>query len=451
MKSDNYLIEETHGWKQLANGYLNKTPIFQFVLVSLIFPLWGAAASLNDILITQFKSVFTLNDASTAFVQSAFYGGYFLIAIPASIVIKKQSYKFAIMMGLIFYVIGCGMFFPASQVATYTMFLAAIFAIAVGLSFLETSCDTYSSMIGSKKYANLRLNISQTLVPLGDIAGIILGKYLIFGSVGNLSETMSHMHGEARIAYGEKMLQLTLQPYKYILFILVAMLIILAITPMPKCKAVSLKKEINSQPSLRETFKHLVKNNRFKKGVLAQFIYVGMQTTVWSFTIRLALDLNHQITDSYASTFMVYSYISWFIGKLCANYFLNKYSVTKVLTIYSGLGTITLILTTIIPSMFAVWMAIFTSFFFGPEWPTIYAHTLDTVTDKRFTETAGAFIVMAIVGGAVVPAIQGYVSDITGSMQFSFIVPTICYVLVTIYFFFEYKYDLKHPQQITES
>ncbi|KRM81416.1 fucose permease [Liquorilactobacillus vini DSM 20605] len=101
--------------------------------------------------------------------------------------------------------------------------------------------------------------------------------------------------------------------------------------------------------------------------------------------------------------------------------------------------------------MFAVWMAIFTSFFFGPEWPTIYAHTLDTVTDKRFTETAGAFIVMAIVGGAVVPAIQGYVSDITGSMQFSFIVPTICYVLVTIYFFFEYKYDLKHPQQITES
>lgn len=241
MNNENHVVEEKRGWKQLADGYLDRTPIFQFILVSLIFPLWGAAASLNDILITQFKSVFTLNDASTAFVQSAFYGGYFLIAIPASIVIKKKSYKFAIMMGLIFYILGCGMFFPASRVATYTMFLAAIFAIAVGLSFLETSCDTYSSMLGPKKHANIRLNISQTLVPLGDMAGIILGKYLIFGSVGNLSETMSHMHGAERIAYGEKMLQLTLQPYKYILFILILILLILALTPMPKSKAVSLK------------------------------------------------------------------------------------------------------------------------------------------------------------------------------------------------------------------
>lgn len=184
---------------------------------------------------------------------------------------------------------------------------------------------------------------------------------------------------------------------------------------------------------------------------MAQFIYVGMQTTVWSFTIRLALDLNHSITDSDASTFMIYSYIAWFIGKLCANFLMNRFSLTKVLTIYSALGTVTLILTTFIPSMFAVWMAICTSFFFGPEWPTIYAHTLDTVEDKRFTETAGAFIVMAIVGGAVVPAIQGVVSDLTSSMQFSFIVPTICYVMVTIYFLFEYRYDLKHPELISEN
>ncbi|KRL41133.1 L-fucose:H+ symporter permease [Liquorilactobacillus nagelii] len=451
MNNENHVVEEKRGWKQLADGYLDRTPIFQFILVSLIFPLWGAAASLNDILITQFKSVFTLNDASTAFVQSAFYGGYFLIAIPASIVIKKKSYKFAIMMGLIFYILGCGMFFPASRVATYTMFLAAIFAIAVGLSFLETSCDTYSSMLGPKKHANIRLNISQTLVPLGDMAGIILGKYLIFGSVGNLSETMSHMHGAERIAYGEKMLQLTLQPYKYILFILILILLILALTPMPKSKAVSLKSQTGDQPSLLETFKYLIKNSRFKKGVMAQFIYVGMQTTVWSFTIRLALDLNHSITDSDASTFMIYSYIAWFIGKLCANFLMNRFSLTKVLTIYSALGTVTLILTTFIPSMFAVWMAICTSFFFGPEWPTIYAHTLDTVEDKRFTETAGAFIVMAIVGGAVVPAIQGVVSDLTSSMQFSFIVPTICYVMVTIYFLFEYRYDLKHPELISEN
>ncbi|WP_143807066.1 MFS transporter, partial [Oenococcus oeni] len=121
---------------------------------------------------------------------------------------------------------------------------------------------------------------------------------------------------------------------------------------------------------------------------------------------------------------------------------MNRFSVTKVLTVFSALGTIALLITTTVTNMTAVYAAIATSFFFGPEWPTIYAHTLDKVEDKRFTETAGAFIVMAIVGGAVIPAIQGLVSDISGSMQLSFIVPTICYVIVTTYFYFEHRLDI---------
>ena len=168
--------ENGQSWVQLSDGYLSRTPMFQFVILCLIFPLWGAAASLNDILITQFKTVFTLNDTATAFVQSAFYGGYFLMAIPASILIKKTSYKLAILIGLLFYIIGCGMFFPASHVATYSMFLVAIFAIAIGLSFLETSCDTYATMFGPKETANKRLNVANVLIPLGDIMGIVLGK-----------------------------------------------------------------------------------------------------------------------------------------------------------------------------------------------------------------------------------------------------------------------------------
>ncbi len=147
---------------QMPDGYLNKTPLFQFILLSCLFPLWGCAAALNDILITQFKSVFSLSNFASALVQSAFYGGYFLIAIPASLVIKKTSYKVAILIGLTLYIGGCTLFFPASHMATYTMFLAAIFAIAIGLSFLETAANTYSSMIGPKAYATLRLNISQT-------------------------------------------------------------------------------------------------------------------------------------------------------------------------------------------------------------------------------------------------------------------------------------------------
>ncbi|WP_434700629.1 hypothetical protein [Trueperella pyogenes] len=121
--------------RQMPDGYLSKTPMFQYILVSICFPMWGAAASLNDILITQFKTIFTLSDFASAFVQSAFYGGYFLLAIPASRIIRKWSYKSGILIGLCFYIIGCTMFFPASHMATYSVFLAALFAIATGLFF----------------------------------------------------------------------------------------------------------------------------------------------------------------------------------------------------------------------------------------------------------------------------------------------------------------------------
>lgn len=335
------------------------------------------------------------------------------------------------------------------------MFLVAIFAIAVGLSFLETSCDTYSSMLGPKQYATIRLNFSQTLVPLGDIAGILLGKYLIFGSVGNLSEKMSTMHGAARLAYGEQMLQMTLRPYKYILIVLLVMLVIFALVPMPRAKATaetSVDSEVTEEekPSLRETVAYLWHNKNFKKGVFTQLIYAGLQTTVWSFTIRLALNLNHNITDSAASTFMIYSYVAWFVGKLVANFFMSRFSITGTLTGFSLLGVVSLIVTFTVPNMTAVYAAIMTSFFFGPEWPTIYTHTLDQVKEKKYTETAGAFIVMALIGGAIVPALQGVVSDLTGSMQFSFIVPALCYLYITVYFFLEYRFEKKHPEDLQE-
>ncbi len=185
------------------------------------------------------------------------------------------------------------------------------------------------------------------------------------------------------------------------------------------------------------------------KGVGAQFIYAGMQTTVWSFTIRLALELNHHITDSAASTFMVYSYIAWFVGKLVANFFMSRFSITGTLTAFSFLGIVSLVITFTVPSMIAVYAAIMTSFFFGPEWPTIYTRTLDAVTEKKYTETAGAIIVMSLIGGAIIPAIQGLVSDAT-TLQFSFIVPAICYAIVTLHFYTEGRFDKKYPESVQE-
>lgn len=426
------------------DGYLDKTPVFQFILLSCLFPLWGCAAALNDILITQFKSVFELSNFASALVQSAFYGGYFLIAIPASMVIKKLSYKFAIIVGLSLYIFGCAAFFPASHMATYTMFLAAIFAIAVGLSFLETAANTYSSMLGPKSHATLRLNISQTFYPIGAIAGILLGKYLIFQDGASLESQMTSMSPEQIHAFRLEMLEHTLKPYKYIIFILLAVLALFIFTQYPKCKVS--QHSGNKAPSIGSTLKYLSSNSRFKKGIVAQFLYVGMQVAVWSFTIRLALEMA-DINERAASNYMIYSFICFFIGKFVANILMTRFSAEKVLISYSVIGMIFLTYVSLVHGFSAVYLAVGVSVLFGPCWATIYAGTLDTV-DNQYTETAGAVIVMAIVGAAVVPAIQGFVADIVG-MQLSFLVNFVCFGYVGYYFIGEMKnknIDEKHPE-----
>ncbi|WEG73470.1 L-fucose:H+ symporter permease [Vagococcus intermedius] len=416
---------------ETEEGYLDRIPWFQFILLSLLFPLWAAAASLNDILITQFKTVFTLSNFASAFVQSAFYGGYFLIAMPASNVIKKTSYKFTILVGLLLYTIGCSLFFPASHVATYSIFLVAIFAIAIGLSFLETAANTYSSLLGPKETSTLRLNISQTFYPIGAVSGILLGKYLIFSEGASLEEQMKGLTGTARIQFGEEMLQKTLLPYKFIIIILIVMMILFALTEFPKSKPKTTTNEKDAKIS--ETLAYLAKNKEFLKGIGTQFMYIGMQTAVWSFTIRLAMSLDPSINERSASTYMVFSFIAFFLGKMLANFLMKKISPSKVLFIFSILGSLSLLYIMFVHNMSAVYFTILVSGLFGPCWATIYSQTLDTVTDKRHTATAGAIIVMSIIGGAVIPLIQGLVADWTGSMSLSFVVSLVCFIVVIIY------------------
>lgn len=430
---------------QLPDGYLSRTPLFQFILLSCLFPLWGCAAALNDILITQFKSVFELSNFASALVQSAFYGGYFLIALPASLVIKKTSYKYAIMIGLILYIAGCSMFFPASHMATYTMFLAAIFAIAIGLSFLETAANTYSSMIGPKQHAILRLNISQTFYPIGAVAGILLGKYLVFSEGDSLESQMANMNPEQVHDFRLAMLENTLEPYRYMIMVLIVVMVLFLLTKFPKCKVEETK--THKRPSPMDTLKYLAKNSRFRKGIMAQFLYVGMQVAVWSFTIRLALEMG-DINERDASNFMIYSFICFFIGKFVANILMTRFNPEKVLVLYSVVGALFLAYVAFVPNFTAVYAAVMVSILFGPCWATIYAGTLDTV-DNEHTEMAGAVIVMAIVGAAVVPAIQGYVADALGSLQLSFLVSMCCFIYVGIYFFGERRFKAKQDAVLT--
>lgn len=434
-------------WVESSDGYLNKTPILQFVLVTILFAMWAIAASLNDILITQFKAVFDLSDFATAFVQSAFYGGYFIVAIPASLFIKKTSYKMGIIAGLAFFALGCFVFFPASRVATYEIFLFAIFVEAVGLSFLETSADTYTTLLGPKRLGTVRINISQTMNALGDIIGILLGKYLVFQD-SNLKAEIEKLSKSMAVQFGQQQLSRTLEPYKYVLGVLIVLIVLFAITKFPSGRPKTSTGEVASA-TFKETIGYLFTNKRFWLGVGAQFVYMGVQTGVWSFTIRLALEMFPSFSDRYAANFMLYSYICFFIGRFLASYLLSKFRETRVLAIYATIGCVFLLGTTFIHSILAIWLAVVVSLLMGPAWPTIYSRTLETVEDRRYTETAGAFVVMAIVGGAVLPAIQGLVSDGT-SMQFSFLLPAVEFAIVAIYFISEMKHDKLTPKQKLE-
>ncbi|SMY35301.1 L-fucose:H+ symporter permease [Photobacterium andalusiense] len=421
---------------QHADGFLNKTPIFQFLLLSSVFALWSAAAALNDVLITQFKSIFELSNFASALVQSAFYGAYFLVAIPASMVVKKSSYKLAILLGLALYILGCLMFFPASHAGTYTMFLAAIFCIAIGLSFLETSCNTYSAMIGEPERSTLRLNISHTINAMGYIIGLLLGKHLIFQEGVDVGHMMATLTGPELAAFKEQVLQQTLEPYKWLVGVIATIAILIAVTEYPNCKATTDSKD--NQPSFGETLTYLMGNKRFFKGIITQFAYVGMQVAVWSFTIRLALELDHNMVEHDAANYLLYAFIMYFLGKLFANYLFTKTSQENVLMGYSAVGFACLMYVTFVPNFSAVWVAVGTSALFAPCWATIFASTLQSV-DTRYTETAGGFVVMSIIGGAAIPVIQGLLADNIG-LQSSFIVSALCFAVVFVYFMNEKQY-----------
>ena len=419
--------------RETGDGYLDRTPVGQFVLLSLLFPMWGAAAGLNDILIPQFKAVFGITDAAAAFVQSAFYGGYFLIAIPASRLIKRTSYKAGVLAGLGFYIVGCTLFFPASHVATYSVFLVAIFAVAVGLSFLETSANTFSSMLGPRRQATLRLNISQTFTPLGNLTGVLLGKFLIFDNAGAIEQRLGRVQGAERAALAEQLLGQTLRPYQYILVVLVGLLILFVVTTYPRCRP-EREQDPRGQARFAETLRYLAHRPQYWKGIGAQFVYVGLQTTVWSFTIRLAVVSTPGLTEYEATNYMIVGFACFFLGKFPANLLMRRYRAASVLIGYSVLGALVLLFVAFGPSAAAVWAVPLTSLLMGPCWPTIFGSTLDTIDDKRHQETGGAILVMAIVGGAVIPVIQGVVSDATGSLQVSFVVSAACFVLILLFF-----------------
>ena len=416
--------------QQTPDGfYLNRTPWFAFILLCSIFALWAAAASMNDVLIAHFKKAFLLSDFQTAFVQSAFYLGYFFVAIPAAMVVRRLSYKSTILIGLLLYMLGCLLFFPAASSAKYGMFLLALFVIAAGLSFLETACNTYSTLMGPRETGTRRLNISQTFHPFGAMAGVYVGSFVMFKDTDATTAQLQQMSATEAAVQQLQMIQSTLLPYKWMIAVLVLMFILIAITRFPACKG---NKAVGSKPgSIRQSLGRLWRNPRFTFGVLTQFLYVGAQVGVWSFTIRLAMQMGG-MNERSASWFLMTTFAAYFVGKLIANLLMRRLHPAKVLAIYGVLCIVLLAYTILVPNISAVYAAVGVSIFLGPCWPTIYGLTIDGLGED--TGVGGSLLVMSIVGGGVIPIFQGLLSDASGgNMQLAYSVPLLCFIVIVMY------------------
>jgi len=409
-----------------------KKSLLAFVLITSLFFMWGLANNMTDTLLAAFKRILSLTDFQTSFVQSAFYGAYFCLAIPAAILIKKFSYKTGILIGLGMFILGSLLFYPASITIEYSHFLIALFILAGGLSILETAANPYILELGPPETATRRLNLAQSFNPIGSISGGILSKYFILSNLNLATETERRgMTGAELQAIQSEELTAVMGPYVGVAVVLLVLWIVIAITRMPTSKDTN---EVHFGASI----KRLTANRNYVFAVLAQFFYVGAQIGIWSFTIRYVmeeLNVNEDVASTYyiiaLVIFLIFRFIFTFLMK-----FIAPAKLLSVLALIAGGLTIVAILGSGIGGVVALMLI---SGCMSLMFPTIFGLGLRDVGED--SKLGGAGLIMAIVGGAVLTAVQGQLSDLSGSIKIAFIVPLFCFLIVAIYGYFADKHE----------
>ena len=438
-QSDIKKTDHTIDNKVDTSCYLPSTPWFKFIMVCCIFALWGIAGSLNDILIAQFKKGFALSDLQCALVQSVFFFGYFVFAIPAAIVVKKFSYQITIVIGLSLYAIGCFLFIPASSMMTYGAFLACLGVIAAGLSFLETSCNTYSSLMGPISSSTQRINFSQIFNSVGVFSGIFIGQQLVFRKTDASLEELSEMAPELAAIARHDLLSQVVYPYLVMGVCLVVIAIIFLVMRFPKCKPDS--DVVGAKVDVIPAIKRLLSIPHFTMGVLSQFLYVGAQVGLWSFTIRFVQLIEKGTSEHTGANWLMATIICYSLGKVVTTALMRKFEPSKLLGIFCACNVLLIGFAVINTSMMSVYAIMVANFCMSLCWPTNFGLCIKGL--GKDTQFGGSLVIMAISGGAVVPLIMGLMSDLNGgNMQFAFIVPLLCFAYVSFFGFYCHKRGL---------
>jgi FHS family L-fucose permease-like MFS transporter len=401
----------------ITPGFIGAT-----VLVVALFAFWGMSNSLNDVLIPQFRKTFLLGDFASSFVQFATFIGYFTFAIPASLFMRRFGYRAAVVMGLVLFGAGALLFYPAAQYGEYHFFLGALFVVASGLSFLETSANPMIAAMGPAESADQRLNFAQMFNPLGTIIGVFVGKELILSDHDTSPEQIQAMEPAAQAAWRAAELSAVKLPYLGIgcVVLLWALLVAIAKFPPLATRAAEAERKDGGFAGLA-AFPH------YWFGVLAQFAYVGAQVGVWSFVIRYTQFNAPGTVEKLAANNLIITLTLFFAGRFVGTLLMSKFRPASLLAAFAAVDVALCAAAALSGASLGIYALMATSFFMSIQFPTIFTISLRGLGE--FTKSGSSFLVMAIVGGAIVPPLMGLVSD-ASSINIAMLVPAACFLVV---------------------
>ena len=423
--------EQTH-LKTVTKQYL-----LPFILITSCFALWGFANDITNPMVKAFSKIFRMSVTEGALVQLAFYGGYFAMAFPAAIFIRRYSYKAGVLVGLGLYAFGALLFWPAKEIGIYSYFLIAYFILTCGLSFLETSCNPYIIAMGDEENGTRRLNLAQCFNPCGSILGMFVAMNFIQAKLDPRDTAERALLSDADFeALKQSDLTVLVTPYILIAAVIIAILLIILFIPMPH------KGEDNHDIRFLSTVKRIFSMKHYSEGVIAQFFYVGAQIMCWTFIIQYGTryfmmeGMSEQNAEVLSQQFNIYAMLTFIIFRFICTYLMKYLNPGLMLTLFGSIAIVLLLGVILLQNRYGIYCLVGVSGCMSLMFPTIYGIALKGLGDDAKFGAAG--LIMAILGGSVLPPAQAAIidMDMIGSLpavNVSFLLPLICFVVVAIY------------------
>ncbi|MEH6511713.1 L-fucose:H+ symporter permease [Maribacter arcticus] len=418
---------------------VSKKVVIPFLLITSLFGLWGFANAVTDPMVQAFKKVLELSNSQAAWVQMAFYGGYFCMALPAALFVRKYSYKVGVLIGLGLYAVGALLFYPAAITEQFWFFCLGLYVLTFGLAFLETTANPYILAMGDPRTATQRLNLAQAFNPVGSILGLLVAQQFVLQKLQSDDiANYSALEEAKKVLIRTSDLMVIRDPYVILGLVILAVLVLVSISKMPQ------KKGDGITDSLGETFAKLKANSTYTLGVSSQVLYVGAQIMCWTYIYQYAEAIG--MSSDTAANYQFIAFILFFFGRALGTYLLQFFPSGKLLMLYALFAIFATIGVIFIEGIFGLYCLVAITLFMSIMFPTIYGIALEGMSEEE-SKIGAAGLVMAIVGGALMPKLQGMLIDLGGfgvndikilgvsEVNFSFMLPMLCFVFIAFYGF----------------